>query len=157
MGQGFDYAKAFDSPHQRPRRRVVKPSAERLGATAKALEPAWFESGPSSVTAGAPGDAPALSIGSGLSPASEPSTPASPKKKGERATKPVATALRVLGLRPAPHTGAIRAPARLPPPAANGRKPLPPGAVERGEQYHAAVTARFPKVTSAQVQARNVK
>jgi hypothetical protein len=36
-------------------------------------------------------------------------------------------------------------------------KPLPPGAVERGEQYHAAVKALFPKVTSVEVQVRNIK
>jgi hypothetical protein len=36
-------------------------------------------------------------------------------------------------------------------------KPLPPGAVERGEQYHAAVKALFPKVTTVEVQVRNIK
>ena len=36
-------------------------------------------------------------------------------------------------------------------------KPLPPGAVERGEQYHAAVKALFPKVTTVEVQVRNLK
>jgi hypothetical protein len=36
-------------------------------------------------------------------------------------------------------------------------KPLPPGAVERGEQYDAAVKALFPKVTSVEVQVRNIK
>ena len=36
-------------------------------------------------------------------------------------------------------------------------KPMPPGAVERGEQYHAAVKALFPKVTSVEVQVRNIK
>ena len=34
-------------------------------------------------------------------------------------------------------------------------KPMPPGAVERGEQYHAAVKALFPKVTSVEVQGRS--
>jgi hypothetical protein len=36
-------------------------------------------------------------------------------------------------------------------------KPLPPGAVELGEQYHAALKARFPTVAAVQVQVRNVK
>jgi hypothetical protein len=36
-------------------------------------------------------------------------------------------------------------------------KPLPPGALERGEQYQAAVKARFPTVAAVQVQVRNVK
>ena len=36
-------------------------------------------------------------------------------------------------------------------------KPMPPGAVERGEQYHAAVKALFPKVTTLEVQVRNIK
>ncbi len=36
-------------------------------------------------------------------------------------------------------------------------KPMPPGAVERGEQYHAAVKALFPKVTTVEVQVRNIK
>jgi hypothetical protein len=36
-------------------------------------------------------------------------------------------------------------------------KPMPPGAVERGEQYHLAVKAVFPKVTTVEVQVRNIK
>jgi len=36
-------------------------------------------------------------------------------------------------------------------------KPLPPGAVELGEQYHAAVTARFSTAAPIQVQVRNHK
>jgi len=36
-------------------------------------------------------------------------------------------------------------------------KPMPPGAVERGEQYHLAVKALFPKVTTVEVQVRNIK
>ncbi|HEX8706561.1 MAG TPA: hypothetical protein VF815_47450 [Myxococcaceae bacterium] len=36
-------------------------------------------------------------------------------------------------------------------------KPLPPGAVERGEQYQAALKALLPKVTSIEVQVRNLK
>jgi hypothetical protein len=36
-------------------------------------------------------------------------------------------------------------------------KPLPPGAVELGEQYHAALKALFPKATTVQVQVRNIK
>jgi hypothetical protein len=36
-------------------------------------------------------------------------------------------------------------------------KPLPPGALERGEQYHAAVKAHFPTGTPVQVQVRNLK
>ena len=36
-------------------------------------------------------------------------------------------------------------------------KPLPPGSVERGEQYHLAVKAVFPKVSTVEVQVRNIK
>ncbi|HLL06682.1 MAG TPA: hypothetical protein VK539_39280 [Myxococcaceae bacterium] len=36
-------------------------------------------------------------------------------------------------------------------------KPMPPGAIERGEQYHLAVKAVFPKVTTVEVQVRNIK
>jgi len=36
-------------------------------------------------------------------------------------------------------------------------KPLPPGAVERGEQYNAALKARFPTGTPVEVQVRNLK
>jgi hypothetical protein len=36
-------------------------------------------------------------------------------------------------------------------------KPMPPGSVERGEQYHLAVKALFPKVTTVEVQVRNIK
>jgi hypothetical protein len=36
-------------------------------------------------------------------------------------------------------------------------KPLPPGSVERGEQYEAALKARFPVGTPVQVQVRNLK
>jgi hypothetical protein len=36
-------------------------------------------------------------------------------------------------------------------------KPMPPGAIERGEQYHLAVKALFPKVTTVEVQVRNIK
>ena len=36
-------------------------------------------------------------------------------------------------------------------------KPLPPGAVERGEQYHAALKARFPTGAAVEVQVRNLK
>jgi hypothetical protein len=36
-------------------------------------------------------------------------------------------------------------------------KPLPPGSVERGEQYHAALKALFPKVMTVEVQVRNIK
>ena len=36
-------------------------------------------------------------------------------------------------------------------------KPLPEGAVELGERYHAAVKALFPKVTTVEVQVRNIK
>jgi len=36
-------------------------------------------------------------------------------------------------------------------------KPLPPGSVERGEQYEAALKARFPTGTPVQVQVRNLK
>jgi hypothetical protein len=36
-------------------------------------------------------------------------------------------------------------------------KPMPPGAVERGEQYHLAVKALFPKVSTVEVQVRNIK
>ena len=36
-------------------------------------------------------------------------------------------------------------------------KPMPPGAMERGEQYHLAVKALFPKVTTVEVQVRNIK
>jgi len=36
-------------------------------------------------------------------------------------------------------------------------KPLPPGALERGEQYHAALKARFPTETPVQVRVRNIK
>jgi len=36
-------------------------------------------------------------------------------------------------------------------------KPLPPGCVERGEQYHAALKALFPKVSTVEVQVRNIK
>jgi hypothetical protein len=34
---------------------------------------------------------------------------------------------------------------------------MPPGAVERGEQYHAALKALLPKVTTVEVQVRNIK
>jgi hypothetical protein len=36
-------------------------------------------------------------------------------------------------------------------------KPMPPGAVERGEQYHLAVKALFPRVSTVEVQVRNIK
>jgi hypothetical protein len=36
-------------------------------------------------------------------------------------------------------------------------KPLPPGALERGEQYHAALKARFPTGSTVEVQVRNLK
>ena len=34
---------------------------------------------------------------------------------------------------------------------------MPPGAVERGEQYHLAMKAVFHKVTTVEVQVRNIK
>jgi hypothetical protein len=43
------------------------------------------------------------------------------------------------------------------PPSSKPTKPLPPGSVERGEQYHAALKALFPKVTTVEVQVRNLK
>jgi len=36
-------------------------------------------------------------------------------------------------------------------------KPMPEGAVELGERYHAAVKALFPKVSTVEVQVRNIK